>query len=260
MNISRNHAQIVYNFERGALRAHYGCMVRQSTAVEEVLGHTGAWEMVVMGKNGVTVQGTLYAPVDGQPLSGIQLNSQDYIQIGDRGFYFLLPRCQARHAQSVRALASGRLATGVSRRTELDSCARRPGVASGGWPASGNKPARCVPFHAVAVCFGDHHTCCRDVRKGCQTWRARGGRTNGMAEPASEARFTPPAAAHASAPATAADTQAYQAAPSAPAAIARVTAADAPSAHDAANGQLGEGGREDAAEEDYDMGQDYDEY
>jgi len=87
-----------------------------------------------------------------------------------------------------------------------------------------------------------------------------GGRTNGMAEPALEARFTPPAAAHAPAPASAADTQAYQAAPSAPATAARVTAADAPSAHDAANGQLGQGAKEDAAEEDYDMGQDYDEY
>ena len=51
-----------------------------------------------MGKNGVTVQGTLYTPVDGQPATGIPLHSQDYIQIGDKAFYFLLPRSQARRA------------------------------------------------------------------------------------------------------------------------------------------------------------------
>ncbi len=262
MNISRNHAQIVYNFERGALRAHCSCVLRLPTVVQAVFGDTGSWEMVVMGKNGVTVQGTLYAPVDGQPMSGIQLHSQDYIQIGDRGFYFLLPRSQARHAQSVGALASGGLATGVSRRTELDFGVCRPGVAFGGWPASGSKQPRCVPFHTdtLVVCYGDHPYRWCNIHGACQTWRARGGRTNGMAEPALEARFTPPAAAHAPAPASAAGTQAYQAAPSAPAAGARVTAADAPSAHDAANGQLGQGAKEDAAEEDYDMGQDYDEY
>ncbi len=144
MNISRNHAQIVYNFERGALRAHCSCVLRLPTVVQAVFGDTGSWEMVVMGKNGVTVQGTLYAPVDGQPMSGIQLHSQDYIQIGDRGFYFLLPRSQARHAQSVGALASGGLATGVSRRTELDFGVCRPGVAFGGWPAASNRGA--CPF------------------------------------------------------------------------------------------------------------------
>lgn len=171
MNISRNHAQIVYNFERGALRAHCSCVLRLPTVVQAVFGDTGSWEMVVMGKNGVTVQGTLYAPVDGQPMSGIQLHSQDYIQIGDRGFYFLLPRSQARHAQSVGALASGGLATGVSRRTELDFGVCRPGVAFGGWPASGSKQPRCVPFHTdtLVVCLGDHPFRCSNIHGACQT-------------------------------------------------------------------------------------------
>ena len=53
-----------------------------------------------MGKNGVTVQGTLYTPVEGQPATGIPLHSQDYIQIGDKAFYFLLPRSQARRVGS----------------------------------------------------------------------------------------------------------------------------------------------------------------
>ena len=176
MNISRNHAQIVYNFERGALRAHCSCVLRLPTVVQAVFGDTGSWEMVVMGKNGVTVQGTLYAPVDGQPMSGIQLHSQDYIQIGDRGFYFLLPRCQARHAQSVGAPASGWLATGVSRSTELGFGVCRPGVASGGWPASGSKQPRCVPFHTdtLVVCYGDHPYRWCNIHGACQTWRARG--------------------------------------------------------------------------------------
>lgn len=50
----------------------------------------------MIGKNGVSVQGTLYTPVDGQPTGGIQLHSQDYVQIGDRAFYFLLPRGDTR--------------------------------------------------------------------------------------------------------------------------------------------------------------------
>ena len=56
---------------------------------EQIVACAGVWEMAVMGKNGVTVQGTLYTPVEGQPATGIPLHSQDYIQIGDKAF--LLP-------------------------------------------------------------------------------------------------------------------------------------------------------------------------
>ncbi|KAK9826146.1 hypothetical protein WJX81_000241 [Elliptochloris bilobata] len=84
MNISRTHATIEYSFERGA------------------------WEMTALGKNGVTVQGTLYTPADGQPATGIALHSQDYIQIGDKSFYFLLPRSQARPAPALAAPAAKR--------------------------------------------------------------------------------------------------------------------------------------------------------
>lgn len=45
------------------------------------------WELHVLGKNGVTVHGTLHTP--GSP--PVVLNSQDNIQIADRSFYFLLP-------------------------------------------------------------------------------------------------------------------------------------------------------------------------
>lgn len=42
----------------------------------------------MLGKNGVTVQGTLHTA--GSP--PVVLRSQDKIQIADRSFYFLLPR------------------------------------------------------------------------------------------------------------------------------------------------------------------------
>ncbi|KAK9805125.1 hypothetical protein WJX72_000415 [[Myrmecia] bisecta] len=64
MNISRKHAGIVYNFEKGV------------------------FELVVLGKNGVTVSGTLYTP-SSPPLA---LRTRDLIQMGDRSFHFLLPR------------------------------------------------------------------------------------------------------------------------------------------------------------------------
>jgi hypothetical protein len=64
MNISRQHAVIRYSFE------------------------TKAWELVVQGKNGVTVNGNLFTP-QSQPTT---LHSQDLMQVGDRSFYFLLPR------------------------------------------------------------------------------------------------------------------------------------------------------------------------
>lgn len=50
----------------------------------------GVWELQVLGKNGVTVQGTLHTPSS----PPVVLRSQDLIQIADRSFYFLLPRQQ----------------------------------------------------------------------------------------------------------------------------------------------------------------------
>ena len=47
----------------------------------------GVWELHVLGKNGVTVHGTLHTP--GSP--PVVLNSQDNLQIADRSFHFLLP-------------------------------------------------------------------------------------------------------------------------------------------------------------------------
>ncbi|CAL8463819.1 g3353 [Coccomyxa elongata] len=66
MSISRQHAKILYKFDRGV------------------------WELQVLGKNGVTVQGTLHTPSS----PPVVLRSQDLIQIADRSFYFLLPRQQ----------------------------------------------------------------------------------------------------------------------------------------------------------------------
>ncbi|KAK9918354.1 hypothetical protein WJX75_003459 [Coccomyxa subellipsoidea] len=66
LNISRQHAKILYNFSRGV------------------------WELHVLGKNGVTVQGTLHTHTS----PPVVLRSQDLIQIADRSLYFLLPRQQ----------------------------------------------------------------------------------------------------------------------------------------------------------------------
>lgn len=64
MNISRQHAKIVWNpSSRG-------------------------FELIVMGKNGAHVNGTLYTPAS--PPQALQ--SQDIVTIADKSFYFLLPR------------------------------------------------------------------------------------------------------------------------------------------------------------------------
>eukprot|EP00884_Botryococcus_braunii_P003704 jgi/Botrbrau1/13334/Bobra.0334s0010.1 len=63
MNISRQHAIIAYNFD------------------------TGKWELTVLGKNGVTVDDRICLPGGGS----VPLQSGSYLQLGDRGFYFLLP-------------------------------------------------------------------------------------------------------------------------------------------------------------------------
>ncbi|KAJ7961578.1 FHA domain-containing protein FHA2 [Quillaja saponaria] len=64
MKISRHHAHIFYDFTN----------------------HHFALE--VLGKNGCLVKGVLHLPSN----TPIKLNSQDLIQIGDKQFYFLLPR------------------------------------------------------------------------------------------------------------------------------------------------------------------------
>jgi len=63
MNLSRHHASITYNFERGC------------------------WELVVHGKNGVTADEKFIAPGHDPH----KLNSKERLQVGDVVFYFLLP-------------------------------------------------------------------------------------------------------------------------------------------------------------------------
>lgn len=69
MNISRQHATITYNFD------------------------IQAFELKVLGKNGVSVNNELYTP-SSPPL---ELKSQDFLQVGDKAFYFLLPRDAGRN-------------------------------------------------------------------------------------------------------------------------------------------------------------------
>lgn len=68
MNISRQHAKIGYNFS------------------------LGVFELTVMGKNGVTVNGVLYTPSSAPQ----QLYTQDFLQVGEQKFFFLLPKGTSR--------------------------------------------------------------------------------------------------------------------------------------------------------------------
>mmetsp|Transcript_20353 Transcript_20353/g.44540 ORF Transcript_20353/g.44540 Transcript_20353/m.44540 type:complete len:144 (-) Transcript_20353:192-623(-) len=63
MNLSRHHASIIYNFERGC------------------------WELVVHGKNGVTADEKFIAPGHDPH----KLTTKERLQVGDVMFYFLLP-------------------------------------------------------------------------------------------------------------------------------------------------------------------------
>lgn len=63
MSISRQHARILYDFERRR------------------------FVLEVLGKNGCYVEGVLHLPSN----SPVKLDSQDLLQIGDKKFYFLLP-------------------------------------------------------------------------------------------------------------------------------------------------------------------------
>lgn len=49
---------------------------------------SGVFELTVMGKNGVTVNGVLHTPSSAPQ----QLYTQDFLQVGEQKFYFLLPK------------------------------------------------------------------------------------------------------------------------------------------------------------------------
>lgn len=100
MNISRQHAKIAYNFALGKalLCVAPGCDAAQPVVDCEVV--TGVFELTVMGKNGVTVNGVLYTPSSAPQ----QLYTQDFLQVGEQKFFFLLPKGTSR---SVLLLHSG---------------------------------------------------------------------------------------------------------------------------------------------------------
>ncbi|KAG7674515.1 hypothetical protein Ndes2526B_g05250 [Nannochloris sp. 'desiccata'] len=64
MSVSRQHAKIIFNFD------------------------TNQFELIVLGRNGVMVDGSLYEPEYGP----VPLRSKALLQIGDTSFYFLLPK------------------------------------------------------------------------------------------------------------------------------------------------------------------------
>lgn len=52
----------------------------------------GVFELTVMGKNGVTVNGILHTPSSAPQ----QLYTQDFLQVGEQKFFFLLPKGTSR--------------------------------------------------------------------------------------------------------------------------------------------------------------------
>ena len=76
MNISRQHARILYDFDRRR------------------------FVLEVLGKNGCYVEGVLHLPTS----PPVKLDSQDLLQIGEKRFYFLLPAKKI--ARSVAAVSS----------------------------------------------------------------------------------------------------------------------------------------------------------
>ena len=109
MNISRQHARIVYNFDHSkaysaGVSASNGDLSAMDRLAAELAGKplhftgveshrenkrctAGYWELEVMGKNGVTVNGTLHTP----SAAAVRLRSRDLITMGDSSFHFLLP-------------------------------------------------------------------------------------------------------------------------------------------------------------------------
>ncbi len=94
MNISRQHAKIVYNKAIGEEPAipclpHWArCSSGGHCAYKAGGVLAGQWELHVMGKNGVTLHGVLLTP-EHPPHP---LKSQDMIQIAEKQFHFLLPK------------------------------------------------------------------------------------------------------------------------------------------------------------------------
>ena len=100
MNVSRQHAKIVYSPARGDMVILDACSCEACFSYRVTMKNfqcAGVWELHVLGKNGVTVHGTLHTPSS----PPVVLRSQDNIQIADRSFYFLLPSepqwCVLRH-------------------------------------------------------------------------------------------------------------------------------------------------------------------
>ncbi|KAK9836684.1 hypothetical protein WJX74_005980 [Apatococcus lobatus] len=92
MNLSRQHAQILFDFEKGH------------------------WCISVLGKNGVSVNGKHYGPPERCPLA-----SQDLINMGEQSFWFLLPR-----QQGASAAGSKRKKAATSRaKTPAEGSAKR---------------------------------------------------------------------------------------------------------------------------------------
>ena len=92
MNISRQHAKITYNFDLGEASDRE---FRQPYQMHIMLSHSvvlGVFELTVMGKNGVTVNGVLHTPSSAPQ----QLYTQDFLQVGEQKFYFLLPKGTSR--------------------------------------------------------------------------------------------------------------------------------------------------------------------
>ena len=94
MNISRQHAKIAYNFALGKiwLCIAGGCQSPQPAVDDELVA--GVFELTVMGKNGVTVNGILHTPSSAPQ----QLYTQDFLQVGEQKFFFLLPKGTSRSA------------------------------------------------------------------------------------------------------------------------------------------------------------------
>jgi hypothetical protein len=77
------------------------------------------WYIRPLGKNGVLVNGELHSPApDGRPAAGLAfaapLRSRDLLQIGDRTFYFLLPRPPKKKQQKKKEQGAGAAGAGTT--------------------------------------------------------------------------------------------------------------------------------------------------
>lgn len=137
MNISRQHARILYDFERRR------------------------FVLEVLGKNGCYVEGVLHMP--GPGVAPVKLDSQDLLQIGEKRFYFLLPAKQI--ARSVaptsspsnprkRAVAAARTSlvlgpgTGTSQQQQQQQSQQPPAKKGRGQAKNGPTPSRKQPWMA----------------------------------------------------------------------------------------------------------------